>query len=212
MGLRRLFLLMVLLITLPFLPARAQTPETRVLEFDSGGLKYKALTRNGVTIMFAVLPTQIREYAILQIAVSNGSPVAWSIRPEDFRFEPGEGAGMQALPAKTVVASMLQRAGRSDVTKLVTAYEAALFGNSRMHSTNGYEARRQDAMAEIGSPRLKAAAAASAIALVQTKLNPGQSTDGAVFYANAGRPLGSGRLLVNAAGETFVFPVEGAAR
>jgi hypothetical protein len=55
---------------------------------------------------------------------------------------------------------------------------------------------------------LKAAAAASAIALVTSKLAPGQSTDGAVFYPNQGKPLGSGRLIVNAAGETFVFPVE----
>jgi hypothetical protein len=38
------------------------------------------------------------------------------------------------------------------------------------------------ALAEFTSTRIKAAAAASAIALVQTKLAPGQSTDGAVFY------------------------------
>jgi hypothetical protein len=55
---------------------------------------------------------------------------------------------------------------------------------------------------------LKAAAAASAIALGTTKLAPGQSTDGAIFYANQGKPLGAGRLIVTAAGETFEFPVE----
>ena len=44
-------------------------------------------------------------------------------------------------------------------------------------------------------------AAASAIAFVVTKLQPGQSTDGAVFWATAGKPLGAGRLTVNAAGE-----------
>ena len=47
------------------------------------------------------------------------------------------------------------------------------------------------------------AAAASAIALVTTKLMPGQSTDGAVFYPSQGKPLGAGKLIVNAAGETF---------
>ena len=63
-------------------------------------------------------------------------------------------------------------------------------------------------MAEVGSTKLKAAAATSAIAMVTTKLLPGQSTDGAVFYPNGGRPLGAGKLLVNAAGELFEFPME----
>ena len=87
-----------------------------------------------------------------------------------------------------------------------------LYGNAQMRSTNGYEARRQNALAEVGSTKLKAAAAASAIALAPTKLAPGQSTDGAVFYANQGKPLGVGQLIVTAAGETFVFPMEPEAR
>jgi len=37
---------------------------------------------------------------------------------------------------------------------------------------------------------------------------PGQSTDGAVFYPTSGKPLGNGRLIVNAAAEVFEFPVE----
>jgi hypothetical protein len=199
MGSRRLLLLLGFLAGL----AHAQ-----VIEFESSGLKYKALTRAGVTIMIATLHTQVRNYAILQVAVSNGSPVSWSVRPEDFRFENDDGRVIQALAAKTVVGDLLERAGRGDVTKLVTAYEAALYSNAEMHSTNGYESRRQDALAEFGSSKLKAAAAASAIAFVQTKLTPGQSTDGAVFYPNNGKPLGAGRLKVTAAGETFVFPME----
>src|SRR6266404_5795358 len=180
----------------------------QIIEFDSGGLRYKTLTHNGVTIMFATLPRHVRDYAILQVAVSNGSPISWAIRPEDFRFEKSDGQTIQALPARTVVDTMMEKAGRGDVIKLIAAYEAGLYGNTNMRSTNGYESRRQNALAEIGSTRLKAAAAASAIALVTTKLAPGQSTDGAVFYPNQGKPLGAGHLIVNAAGETFVFPVE----
>ena len=182
--------------------------KAQIIEFESSGLKYKALTRGGVTIMVAELPTRVREYAILQVAVSNGSPTQWTVKPEDFRFERAPGSPIQALPAKTVIGSLLERAGRGDVSKLVTAYESALSGNSRVHSTNGYEARRQDAMAEFGNSRLRAAAAASAIAFITTRLLPGQSTDGAVFYPNAGKPLGAGRLVVNAAAETFVFPMD----
>jgi hypothetical protein len=161
-----------------------------------------------VTIMFAQLPTHVRDYAILQVSISNGSPVSWTFRPEDFRFERDDGHSIQALAAKTVVGNLMAHASRGDVTKLVVAYEMALYGNTQMHSTNGYEARRQDALAEFGSNKMKAAAAASAIALVTTKLAPGQSTDGAVFYPNSGKPLGTGRLTVNAAGEEFGFPVE----
>jgi len=179
----------------------------QIIDFESSGLKYKAMTRNGVTIMFSVLPTQIRNYAILQMAVSNGSSLSWTVKPEDCSFEKSDGETVRGLPARTVVGTLIEKATRGDVIKLVSAYEASLFNNTQIHSTNGYESRRQNAFAEFGSTKLKAAAAASAIALVTTKLAPGQSTDGAVFYPNRGKPLGSGKLIVNTAGETFVFPV-----
>jgi hypothetical protein len=179
----------------------------QVLEFESGGLKYKALTRGSVTIMFAPLPTKVLGYTILQVAISNGSPVSWSFKPEDFRFERENGQTIQAVSAGTVVKQLLDRASRGDVGRLITAYESALFGNARVHSTNGYEERRQDYLA-FGSTKVKAASAASAIALVTTKLNPGQSTDGAVFYPSGGKALGAGRLMVDAAAEVFEFRVE----
>jgi hypothetical protein len=181
--------------------------QAQILEFESGGLKYKALTRGGVTIMFAPLPTKVLGYTILQVAISNGSPVSWSFRPEDFRFEQEGGQRIQAVSAGTVVKQLLDHASRGDVGRLISAYEAALFGNAHVRSTNGYEERRQDYLA-LGSTKLKAASAASAIALVTTKLSPGQSTDGAVFYPSKGKPLGAGRLIVDAAAETFEFPVE----
>lgn len=179
----------------------------QVLEFESGGLKYRVLTRGGVTIMFAPLPTRVLGYTILQVAISNGSPVAWNFKSEDFRFERDNGQQIQAVSAGSVVKQLLDRASRGDVGRLISAYEGALFGNARVHSTNGYESRRQDYMA-LGSTKLKAASAASAIALVTTTLAPGQSTDGAVFYPSGGKPLGAGRMIVNAAAEVFEFPVE----
>src|SRR6266853_1555285 len=186
----------------------AVAAQAQIIDFESGGLKYKAMTRGAVTIMFSVLPTHIRGYAILQVAISNGSPVSWTVKPEDFGFEHADSLKIQALPAKTVVTTLAEKGSRSDVIKLVAAYEASLYGNAQIHSTNGYEVRRQNAFAEIGSVRLKAAAAASAIAMVTTKLAPGQSTDGAVFFPNQGKPFGTGRVMVGAAGEIFVFPIE----
>src|ERR1043165_4540934 len=58
----------------------------QVIEFESNGLKYQTLTRSGVTLMFAVMPQHLHEYAIIQVAVSNGSSAPYVIRPEDFTF------------------------------------------------------------------------------------------------------------------------------
>ena len=181
----------------------------QIIDFESNGLHYKTLTKSGVTVMFAYLPAHVKEYSIVQVSVSNGSPVSWTVKPEDFSYRKQDGETVQALPALSVVTSFLARASRHDVTKLVLTYENSLYGNITMHSTNGYESRRESALAEGVSARLKAAAAASAIALVATKLSSGQSTDGAVFFLSSGRPFGPGTLLVHTGGEMFEFPTEG---
>jgi len=177
------------------------------IPFESNGLQYRALTRGGLTIMIARLTTHVRDWDIFQIAITNGTPVSWTVKPEDFRFEREAGPPIPALAAHEVVETLLKKAGRNDATKLVVAYEAALFGNMQFHATNGYESRRQDAMA-YGATRFNAAATASAIVLAPAKLAPGQSTDGAVFYVNGGKPLGAGKVIGNVAGEEFVFQVD----
>jgi hypothetical protein len=179
----------------------------QTIEFDSGGLKFRTQTRQGLTIMFAPLPSGVRNYAVLQVAVANGSQIPCVIRPEDFSFQRQDGTVVRASPARQVVMELIEKAGRSDVIKLVSIYEIGLYGMNRISSTNGYEQRRQAAFAEVSSTKIKAAAAASAIAFVQTQLPPGQSTDGAVFFASQGRPLGLGKLMVRAAGQTFEFDV-----
>jgi hypothetical protein len=177
----------------------------QVIDFESNGLHYKTLTRNGITVMFANLPAHIRDYDIMQVAISNGSRISWTVKPEDFRVSKSSGGMFQAVPAVDVVNSFIKRSGRSDVIKLVSTYEAGLYGNTHVRSTNGYEVRRQNALAEVSSARLKAGAAASAIVLAPIKLRPGESTDGAVFFQGAGKTLGPGHLVVRIAGETFDF-------
>jgi hypothetical protein len=180
----------------------------QVIEFESNGLKYQTLTKRGVTVMFAHLPIHLREFSIVQVAVSNGSPGPYVIRPEDFTFKREDGEEIHAWPAQSVVALMMEKGGRGDVIKLVSTYETALYGIPHMRSTNGYEARRQAALAEVNSTKLKAAAAASALALALTKLAPGESTDGAVFFAAEGKVLGPGRLIVRTNTDTFDFQPE----
>jgi len=181
------------------LPARAQ-----VIEFESNGLKYQTLSRSGVTVMFAHLPNHLHEYSAIQVAVSNGSKGPYVIKPEDFTYELDGGVAIHAAPAKTVIAMLMQKGSGADVVKLITAYESGVYGNPRMRSTNGYESRRQAALA-WNSTKLKAAAAASALALVVTKLAPTESTDGAVFFATEGKPLVGGRVVVRTNTDTFQF-------
>ncbi|HEY1339087.1 MAG TPA: hypothetical protein VGF59_16345 [Bryobacteraceae bacterium] len=186
-------------LVLCLVPAPAQ-----VIEFENNGLKYQTLTKSGVTVMFAQLPMRVHEYSIVQVAISNGSAGPYAIRPEDFSYIRPDGVVLRAAPARSVVGMLAQKGSGSDVIKLITQYEAGIFG-AHMKSTNGYEQRRQAALAMSGT-KLKAAAAASALAMVQVKLAPGESTDGAVFFdTGQGKPLGPGKLIVRTNTDVFEF-------
>ena len=187
----------------------ASSLPAQVIEFDSGGLRYKTLTREGLTLMFAPLPIRIRDYTVIQVAISNGTPTVRTVKAEDFVYIAGDGRRIQATPANAVVGQFLQRAGRQDVIRLVSTYEMGLYGLSRFQSTSGYEIRRQNALAEVTSVKLRAAAAASAIAFVPSKLKPGESTDGAIFFPLAELPWGPGRLIARTGSEEFEFEIGG---
>jgi hypothetical protein len=179
----------------------------QVIEFESNGLKYETLTKSGVTIMFATLPQRLHDYAIIQVAVSNGSKAPYVIRPEDFIYVRLDHSEIRASAARAVVGLLEQKGSASDVIKLVTSYENSIYGNQHLKSTNGYEQRRQSVLA-MGSVKLKAAAAASALALIQTKLMPGESTDGAVFFPTEGKVLGFGHLVVRTNTDIFDFTTD----
>jgi hypothetical protein len=180
----------------------------QAIEYESNGLKYQTLTKSGVTIMFAVLPSHLHQYTTIQVAVSNGSEGPYVIRPEDFTYVRDTNVTIRATPARTVIAMLQQKGSGSDVIKLVGSYEAGVYGNLHLRSTtNGYEQRRLAALS-MGSTKLKAAATASALALVQTKLAPGESTDGAVFFPTEGKPLGPGRVVVRTNTDVFEFNPE----
>jgi hypothetical protein len=186
------------------LPLLYQSARAQVIEFESNGLKYQTLTKSGVTVMFAQMPSHLHTYATIQVAVSNGSEGPYVIRPEDFSYVRTDGTVIRATPARAVVEMLFQKGSGNDVIKLVTAYEAGVYGNSHLKSTNGYEQRRKSALA-MSSTKLRAAATASALALVQSKLVPGESTDGAVFFDTEGKPLGPGHLVVRTNTDTFDF-------
>ena len=193
------FFFFFLCLVLCAIPARPQA-----IEFESNGLKYQTLSKSGVTLMFAPLADRLRTYAIIQVAAANGSQSPYVVRPEDFTFVRADGTQVRAATANAVVQMLVQKGGSSDVLKLVNAYEVSLYGILNMRSTNGFEQRRQAALM-FGPSKFRAAAAASAVALVQTKLAAGDSSDGAVFFPTGGKPLGPGHLLVRTSTDTFEF-------
>jgi hypothetical protein len=177
------------------------------IEFQSHGLDYEALTKEGITVMFASLPPHIKDFNIIQVTVTNGSPLSWTVKPGDFSFVRQDGTVLASVSADQVVESMLARAGRNDVIKLQLLYEDSIYALANFRSTNGYEQRREAAMAQFVNRGFKAAAAASAITMVAAKLKPGDSTDGAVFFENRTKEkiLGAGRVIARTCGQVFVF-------
>ena len=178
--------------------------KAQVISFRSGGLDYQALTKQGLTLMFARMPLTAGRYSVLQIALNNGSVQTWKVEATDFYFESEDGMRLRAASEQTVVGDFFRNAGRSELLELQTVYEKALYNNEHIRSNNGYEQRRKSALV-IGPKGLKAAAAASAIAFVSGKVGPGDSTDGAVFFPTGGRVLGRGKVVAQLGAERFEF-------
>jgi|SRR5579871_140291 len=198
LGLRGLLLLSLCLLH----PGSAQ-----VIEFESHGLKYQTLTKSSITVMYAPLPSRLREYSILQVAVSNGSAGPYVIKPEDFYYLRNDGEKLRGTPAGDVIAMLMRKGTANDVIKLVSLYENTLYGIPHMRSNNGYEQRRQAALT-FGGSKMRAAITASALALPQVKLAPGETTDGAVFLPTDNKSLGPGHLEVRTNTDTFEFKLE----
>jgi hypothetical protein len=178
----------------------------QVIEFENHGQKYQTLTKSGVTIIYTHLPMRLHEYAVVQVAVTNGSDAPYIVRPEDFNYIRSYNS-IRAVDATAVIQMLMQKGSGSDVVKLISVYEASVYGNTHYKATNGFEQRRQAALA-FGGAKLKAAATASALALGITKLAAGESSDGAVFFASEGKPLIGGRLVVRTNTDVFEFNAE----
>lgn len=196
---RRIFLIAAALCSVALVSAQ-------VIEYEVNGIKYQTLSHEGLTVIVTRLPNQVAGFGLVQVSISNGSDHYWTIAPEDFSYVRPE-ASMSAIPTDQVVDFLLEKASHADVVKLVTAYENTLYAIPHMRSTNGYEQRRQNSMTIGINAKLKAAATASAIALAQTRLAAGESTDGSVFIplAHDQKTLTGGHVVFRSNGQTFEF-------
>ena len=180
-------------------PLRAQ-----IIQFESNGMDYQVLTRNGLTLMCAPMPLKTSRYALMHVAISNGTGQTRQINAKDFTFEYTDGTVVRAATEQQVIGDFFRKASRSELVKLQSAYEKALYNNQFIRPNNSYEKRRLSALA-IGPKGLKASAAAAAITFVSGKLGPGDSTDGALFFPTSGRNLGPGRIVATLDKEDFEF-------
>jgi hypothetical protein len=178
----------------------------QVIEYEVNGVKFQTLSRQGLTVIFTRMPNHVANFGLVQVSISNGSDRYWTVQPEDFTYSRTD-ASSTGISADQVVDVLLDKGSHSDVVKLVTSYENTLYAIPNMRSTNGYEQRRRNSFTEGINAKLKAAATASAIALAQTRLAPGQSTDGSVFIPLTRdlKTLTGGHLVFRADGETFEF-------
>src|SRR6185312_2542842 len=191
---------MVVLLTL----LAAAGLSAQVIEYEANGLKYQTLSRKGLTIIVTHMPNHVAGFGLVQVSISNGSDFYWTVQPQDFAYVKQD-VPLAAISAGQVVDVLLDKGSHADVVKLVTSYENSLYGIPHMKSNSGYEQRRQNAMSLGINAKLKAAATASAIALAQTRLAPGQSTDGSIFIplTHEVKSLTGGHLVFKAQGETF---------
>jgi hypothetical protein len=178
----------------------------QVIEYEVNGVKYQTLSRQGLTVIMTRMPNHVAGFGLVQVSISNGSDRYWVIAPEDFAYVRAEGS-TPGISAEQVVDVLLEKGSSADVVKLVNSYENSLYAIPHMRTTNGYEKRREGSLSYGINPKLKAAATASAIALAQTRLAPGQSTDGSVFIplTHDLKTLTGGRLIFKSSGETFEF-------
>ena len=178
----------------------------QVIEYEVNGMKYQTLSRQGLTVIVTRMPNHVAGFGLVQVSISNGSDKYWTVDPEGFSYIRPD-ASATGISAGQVVDVLLDKGSHADVVKLVNSYENALYAIPHMRTNNGYEQRRENAMTIGISAHLKAAATASAIALAQTRLAPGQSTDGSVFIplTHELKTLAGGHLVFHAANETFEF-------
>ena len=94
-------------------------------------------------------------------------------------------------PARVVVALLMQKGGRGDVIKLVSAYETALYGIPHMRTNNGYEQRRRGGFGGADFDQIEGSRGGFGDRAGADQAGPGESTDGAVFFGGEGKGLRS---------------------
>src|ERR1700686_5531795 len=82
-GLRRLSVTSVALWSVAF---AAYLVYGQVIEYEANGLKYQTLSRKGLTVIVTHMPNHVAGFGLIQVSISNGSDIYWTVQPEDFSY------------------------------------------------------------------------------------------------------------------------------
>ena len=142
-------------------------------------------SREGVTVMIAPLERTILEYSTAQVWISNNSGRPLPIAPQWFAASLEGGASSAAVQDTVVLSDIRKHASGRDIEELVRAYESLLLGLPDEKAVGYYEQRKRAAMASGG--KMRAAIMANVIILPETRLRPGETIDGTLFFRAGGK-------------------------
>src|SRR4051812_34024941 len=91
----------------------------QVIEYEANGLKYQTLSRKGLTVIVTHMPNHVAGFGLIQVSISNGSDMYWTVQPEDFSYIKQD-QSLVAISAGQVVDVLLDKGTHADVVKLVT--------------------------------------------------------------------------------------------
>src|SRR5580700_929797 len=55
----------------------------QVIEYEVNGLKYQTLSHDGLTVIVTLMPNHVAGFGLVQVSISNGSGMYWTVQPED---------------------------------------------------------------------------------------------------------------------------------
>ena len=58
----------------------------QVIEYEEKGLKYQTLSRKGLTVIVTHMPNHVAGFGLVQVSISNGSDMYWTVQPEEFAY------------------------------------------------------------------------------------------------------------------------------
>src|ERR1700686_4971053 len=86
MSLRRLRRFSVTSVALWAVAFAASLVYGQVIEYEANGLKYQTLSRKGLTVIVTHMPNHVAGFGLIQVSISNGSDIYWTVQPEDFSY------------------------------------------------------------------------------------------------------------------------------
>ncbi len=189
-----------------FAPAMAQA-----IEVPYRGLEYAMLSRDGVTVMIAPLDLTLLHYSAAHVWITNGSRRALPVDPQVFTAttrgaKQPQASEQRGAPDGLVVREVMERARFGDILAVVRAYERNLYGFQNPQAINYYQERKQMAMAEGGSRKVRAAAMVSALILQKGDIPPGEFREGTVFFPTHQKKAQFLSFSARLGNLSFVFP------